>query len=380
MSKISFRPDYSNQLWLVDDNASFSFSWGPHTFTFSQTGIAISTEVDLDISEQEAIVRCLTFDDPSFVPLWQSLSPDLHRTVERIVEQILEAAMTADHCIRQSPKGIRLSPLRFEERFVNQSQSFPVVYWRFSDEERECLKPIYENLSENAKRVYDKGIMIPMPVSFERRQIYLENDEVKEIGSRLGKPSKIEPHRLLYAIAWENYIDRSFDSAILVLATSIETALKWWLNKQGDEITRFLITNIQSPPVEQLYTCARNNTDIELPGVFTDWLVRLRKTRNDIAHKPISKKIDNLEIARWFAVGEAILRSISGHNNDPLVGFLVEPTGEKAAEKFPPNSRGVVLRREELYGENSLHVLLDTGETWRFSTDACKKCRDQDFW
>ena len=358
---------------------SFTFTWGSHTIAFNEVGIGISTEVDLSISEQEALVQCLTFETPSHVPHWQSLSPDLHRTVERIVEQIREAAITADHCIRQSPKGVRLSPLSFEERFVNQSQSFPVVHWNFSDEERERLSPLYEHLAENAKRVYDRGIMIPMPISFERRQIHLENDEVEEIGARLGNTSNIEPYRSLYAIAWENYIDQSFDSAILILTTSIETALKWWLNQQGDEIARFLINNIQSPPVEQLYTCARNKTDIKLPGVFAEWLVRLRKTRNEIAHKPASKKIDSLEIARWFAIGEAILKSISGHNNDPLVGFLVEPTGEKAADKFPPDSRGVVLRREALYGENSLHILLDTGETWRFSNAACRKCKDQNF-
>lgn len=379
MSKISVSIDYANQLWLSDHEASFSFTWGSHTANIGMFGLAVSTEVELSNSVQEALVKCLTFEDPSHIPHWQTLSPELHRTVEYVVDQIRDAAVTADHCIRKTPKGIRLTPLGFAKRFLNQSQSFPVVHWAFSDEERDRLQPHYEHLGTKAKRVYDKGIMIPMPVSFERRQIHLDHNEVKDIGLCINEDSNIEPYLSLYGIAWENFSNHSFYSAILILATSIETSLKWWLNRRGDEISKFLIANIQSPPIDQLYTCARNKADLNLPGIYTDWLVRLRKVRNDIAHKPTSRDIDNLEIARWFAIGEAIFKSISGNDNDPLVGFLVEPTGDKASDQFPPDSRGIVLRREELYGENSLHVLLDTGETWRFSTTACKKCNNQEF-
>ena len=265
MSKISVRTRHMGELWLSDDNAHFTYNWGPHTLSFDQVGIAISTEVELTIEEKTDLVKCLTFKDPSHVPHWQTLTPNLHRTVERIVSQVRNAAITVDQCIRQSPKGVRLSPLSFEERFVNLSQSFPVVNWVFTNAEREELKSLYEDLPDNAKRVYDKGIRIPMPISFERRQIQLENSEVEEIGVRLQHKIVSQPFRTLYAIAWDNLIGRSFDSAVLILSTSIETALKWWLGENGDTISNFLISNMQSPPIEQLYSCARKNTELNLP-------------------------------------------------------------------------------------------------------------------
>jgi len=165
----------------------------------------------------------------------------------------------------------------------------------------------------------------------------------------------------------------------MILATSIETALKWWLIEKGDPISEYLITNIQSSPIDKLYSCARKNTEIKLPKYFGSWLVQLRNSRNDIAHRPINKDIHPLEVARWFAVGEAILGAFEGIIIEPMVGFIVEPIGEKANEKFPPDSIGLVLRRETLYKENSYHVVLDTGETWRFGENAFKKSENQSF-
>lgn len=378
MSNIGVRIEYNNQLWLNDMNSNFTFNWNQHTVSFAN-GVHISTEIKLDLAEKKNLVKSLTFDNPSHIPHWQNLIPDLHKTVERILKQIQEVAKTVDSCIRQTPKGIRLEPLNFERKFLNQTQSFPVVYWKFTEEERRQLSPIYEHFDDNAKKTYDKGIMIPMPVSFERRQILLTDNEVKDIGDTLNTIDNNKPYLALYSIAWQNFSNHSFDSAILILATSIETSLKWWLNQEGDEIAKFLISNMQSPPLEELYKCARNNTNITLPGIFTDWLVRLRKARNDIAHKPSSGNINPLEIARWFAVAEAIFKSFSKFDNNKLVGYLVEPKGKDAHKKFHSDSKGIVLRQEKLGEEHWLHVLLDTEETYRFGLKSCKKCKEQNF-
>ena len=80
-------------------------------------------------------------------------------------------------------------------------------------------------------------------------------------------------------------------------------------------------------------------------------------------------ELDILQIARWFAMGEAILRSTIGKKSDPYVGHLIEPTGPKAHEKFSPESKGVILRREMYRNpeDDQYHIMLDTGEIWGFS-------------
>lgn len=378
------RPDTGNQLWPSvdkdDEVKCFTHQWGANKVVFTSGVLSITTEVDLSEEEQVALVKCLTQDDPAFVPHWQTLTPDLHRTVQRIEKQVMEAARVVDYSFRKSPKGIRLTPFKVPKQFINQSQAFPVVRWRLSDDERMRLQTLYSHLKPSAQQAYDQqGILIPLPVSFERRQVHLNKNEVDEIFTQISNTVEIPPFWALYGVAWESFENKSFDSAVLILATAIETALKWLLNQRADCIASYLIENTQSPPVEKLYQCARENTPVDFPEHFKKWLVRMRDARNFVAHKPRRSVIDPLEIARWFAVGEAIFKATSGQANDPLVGYIVEPQGEKADSKFPRDTRGVVLRREELYNQNSLHVVLDTGETWRFNEGAYKRAANQSF-
>jgi hypothetical protein len=137
----------------------------------------------------------------------------------------------------------------------------------------------------------------------------------------------------------------------------------------------FFIEKMQSPSLDNLYLCARDHTPHEFPEHFRPWLVQLAKARNFIAHKPRGVEIDVLQIARWFAVGEAILKSTINKMNDPLVGYLIEPVGNHVDEKFPPQTRGVVLRREEFRktGEERLHVVLDSGESRYFGENTFQK-------
>lgn len=381
MSKILAGTGYDGQLWLDHElgHTTYTFEWEGHTVIFSPNGYRISTEFNLTEEEQVELITCLAKKDPSLPPHWQSLTPNLHRLVERMTNQILDAANKADLCLRKLPKGIRLSPLKFRERQTSSNQKFPVINWKLSEDELKKFMPVFEDLGPASVNGYRHGIDIPMPIHFERRQVHLTEEEVNKISEHLTSELVNEPFKKLYAIALDNFTKRSYSSAILILATSIETALKLWLNKCGDPISKYLISNVQSPPIDKLYSCARKNTEINVPKHYTAWLVKLRTLRNDIAHKPEPQVFNRLQIARWFAIGEAILSAIEGYTIDPMVGYIVEPIGEKANDNFPPDSKGVILRREVLYEVNSYHVVLDSGQTWRFGEDAFKKSDIQVF-
>jgi hypothetical protein len=379
MSKISVRIRYTNQLLLSDSHTHSAFSWDQHNVSFNLDGITVSTEAELSDNEQQNLVRALTFNNPSHIPNWQSLTPDLHQAIRRILMQIQEAAVKVDNSIRQTPKGIRLQSLSFEKIFFDPSHSLPVVHWELSEEEKTRLLPLFNHLDEPARRAYENGITIPVPVSFERRAILLNTDEISKIGDSLKDKESIQPHLALYSIAWDNFIKGSHQSAILVLASAIETSLKWWLSKQSDEVYSHMKVNLQTPALELLYTCARKYTGLNLPNIFAYWLVNLSEARNDIAHKPAGETVNTLELARWFAIGEAIFKAFSGYRNSALVGYLVEPTEDNPDSCNYADNQGIVLRQEELNGVNSLHLILNTGETYRINSEACKKCKDQDF-
>ncbi len=381
MSTLTAGTGYGGQLWLDHEiqRESFTFAWDKHAVNFSIGGYRLETEFELAENEQEQLVEALTKEDPSLPPHWQALPPELHRTVEKMADQIQEAAVAADACIRRLPKALRLQPVALRPVRTQAGQEFSVVHWRFSDEEREKLRPLFEAKGTKAANVYKNGITIPMPVHFERRQVHLTEDEVNKVGEFLTGEIETLPFTKLYAIALDNFVSRSYDSAVLILATSIETALKWWLIDKGDGISEYLITNTQSPPIDKLYSCARRHTKVAFPKSYSAWLVNLRNARNNIAHKPQSAIIKPLEAARWFAVGEAIIGAMLGREIEPMAGMKVEPIGERVVENFPEDSKGVVLRREVLYGENSFHIVLDTGETCRFGESAFKKCDEQEF-
>lgn len=381
MSKIYADAGYNNELWLDQELSlrAFTFTWNQHTINFHIHGISVSTKIVLTEAEQFELVKCLARKDPSQPPHWQTLSVSLHRLVEQITNQIFEGAQEADSSIRKLRKGLRLPPLKFRNRITSAGQTFPVIRWHFSEDEYQKFLPLFKDLGTAAEKGYKNGIDIPMPVHFERRNVHLNEDEVNKVNEYLKAEKSSEPFRNLYSIALDNFVNRSYDSAILILATSIETALKWWLFKCGDPISEYLISNIQSPPIDRLYSCTRKNTPINLPKHFGAWLVRLRDSRNKIAHKPENHNFHPLEIARWFALGEAIIGALDGNDIEPMTGFIVEPVGEKADKNFPPDSKGVILRREILHKVNSFHIVLDTGETWRFSEETFKKSENQSF-
>jgi hypothetical protein len=240
VSKISIHINHDGPIWPAvdkdDEIRSYNHSWGSNTVRFGDGGITITCGIELSEEEQAALVKCLTKDSIPFIPHWQTLTPDLHRTVQRIEKQVWEAARFVDYCFRRSPKGIRLTPLKLPKRHLNQSQAFPVMDWLFSGEEKDRLSPLYAHISPEARQRYDQGIMIPFSVPFDQKQIYMRSEEVNEIFEHIDIANEMPPYWGLYGIAWENFAqNKSNDSAVLILATSIETAFKWCLKQHGDE-------------------------------------------------------------------------------------------------------------------------------------------------
>lgn len=348
---------------------------------FDDFGITVICNFDLSEGDQIKLANCLVNERIPFVPHWQSLTIDVHRTVQMIEAKILEVARLADHGFRRTSKGIRLPPRKVQLMHINQSQAYPVMNWHLSDEEKDRLSVVFEKFPAEVRSRYEKGgIMIPFSVSFGQKQIHLNDHEVEEAFNNMDAEYTFPPFWALYAISWQTFAEsKSHDAAILVLATSIETALKWCLKEAGDAISNFLIEHTQSPPLRRLYECACENTSFDFPDHFAGWLGQLSTARNFVAHKPRGFEIDFLQMGRWFAVGEAIMKAIAGKANDPLVGYLVKPNGDRAIEHFTDDACGVVLRSEEFRntGEARLHVLMDTGETYYFSEESFEKLTDK---
>lgn len=383
MSKISVNIKHRSMLWTMHEEAgdlriySHELDAIGTKVTFFDAGMTVACDVQLDDFEKDALLSCLVKDSIYFIPHWQNLTVDVHRTVQRIESKLMEVVRVADYGFRRISKGIRLPPVEITKAYLNSNQGFEVMNWELSIVEQEKLDELIFDFSPVGQEKYKRGIVqIPLSISFGQKHIRLDENEVKTAFGNMKEEESIPPFWTLYGLAWENFSkNRSHDAAILVLATSIETALKWCLSEYGDSIAKYLIENVQSPPLRKLYECACENTTLDFPSHYSSWLQQLSNARNFVAHKPRGFELDLLLIGRWFAVGEAILNAIIGNQNEPLVGYLVKPIGKHASEKFPEDSRAVVLRRERFNkaDEEKLHVLMDTGETYYFSESAFEK-------
>lgn len=372
MSRITVELDFGGLLW-PDHNASYS--WGTHEASFRESGVSLITNVEISHKDQIAICEMIAALPMNFVPLWQTLPPNLHSTVLGIESQLRGAAETLDDKLRESAGALRLPTYKFRRQASSQIQDWPVVNWKFNDEEWERLKPLFEGLEDNHKRVLRNGVFIPLPDAFEGRQLHLNKEQLDELGVAVGAAGDTaSPSYILYGAAWENFSNRSFPAAVVILAASIETALKSYLTERGGDVANYLIENIQSPPLDKLASCARKHAGLNIPQEFNSWLGQLANARNEIVHRPWKQQIDPLQLARWLAVGEAILHALRGVGSDPLVGRFIQVPEQ--IKDFPAGTRGVVLRREKMYGEDSLHVLLDSGVTNRFNPKAVEVLKD----
>lgn len=357
------------RLWPAEfeEHVSTAFSWGNNNVSFGMVGARIQTSVDLPKKQLKELVRKLVSLEPQFTPAWQTVPPSCQPLLMRAESQLLQAAQDVDAAIRQVSAGIRLPLFKFSRAGPNQSQQWPVMYWNFSDADRAAFASYLDKLEEPAKSRYSKGLTLPFPPANEGRQVHLTAEERQTIGEILGKEevTAVPASFGLWSMAWDNFERHAYPAAVIVLASAIETAIKFHLGERGDRIASYLVENLPSPPLPKLLACAEREADLDVPSNCGTWLTGLMNKRNDVVHKPSSTTVSRLELARWFAVGEAILQQLNNHESEALAGFIVE-ISPKIGD-FAKGSSGVVLRRSIDYGtDESLHVMLESGDTRRF--------------
>ncbi|MES9962202.1 MAG: hypothetical protein ABW116_01560 [Candidatus Sedimenticola sp. 20ELBAFRAG] len=348
---------------------------------FGGSGLSITADVDLDETEKLALAKCLVKDTVGFVPHWQTLTPDTHRTVQRVEDLLLSTARQVDHSFRLHEKGVRLPPPKISRVTPpNSHQLFPVFRWQLTDDELKLLSLCDPVSPDVTSRIKKSGLYVPCSPPFGQKQIHMKDEEVAEVFRNLDSSDEVPPYRLLYAISLETFTEnRSFGSSVILLATAIETALKWCLRKKGDEVARYLLDNLQSPPLRSLFECVCEQYALQLPEKFGGWLNQLNRARNIVAHNPRDLEVEYLQVARWFATGEAILTSIAGKNVDEHVGMVVEPVGPRASTQFAQGAKGIILRTEcsPHDSEMKYHVLMDTGETYYYSEGSFEVLSDR---
>ena len=377
MSLFHVQLDYQGRLWLAaEDAVTQTVTWGSSTASLGHGGMHLTTEVNIGTDDQRGLVVALTKNPPSQPPHWQTVPSQLHATVLRIEDALRTAAQAVDAVLRRAGGAVRLPIYNFPRVPPNQIPNWTTVYWKFDEREREMLSPLLIHLEEKYQGAYQQGIAIPLPDAYEGRQLYLADTQVDSVRQALGRERPTTPAcYTLYGVAWQNYENRSFAAAIVILTASLETALKWYLGQKGDEIVGYLLENIQSPPLTNLASSARNHACLPIPKRFQKWLADLTKARNEVVHRADGREPKPLEIARWFAVGEALLAAIDGVEGDPLVGALVSIS--PGIKDFSDGTRGVVLRREKTQGRDVFHVLLDNGVTRQFAPTAVKDLGDE---
>ncbi|OOZ45822.1 hypothetical protein BOW37_01650 [Solemya velum gill symbiont] len=368
MSVVNIKLDYDERLWTSEEESTSStYRWKNYELTL-ENGASIQLDVEITRKQKKILFEALTKPVQPNMSHWQDVPATVQNLVLKIEQQLRDGAAYADKRLRFVGGALRLPPWSFSRQPTNSNHRWASVYWSFNEQDLQHLAPLIDQLEEKQRLIYSKGIWIPLPDAYEGRDVMFTKEQRDEAGDLLSETIDIPPSYALFASALDQWENRNFGSAIAILAVSLETALKWHLTKQGDAIAGYLIENIQSPPLPNLLSCARTHADLNIPKKYQGWLATLVKARNEIVHKPVEKDLKPLEVGRWFATGEAILKALMGINPDDNIGEFVDISSN--IEVFPAGTKGVVLRREETYSEDSFHILLDSGITRRFSLEA----------
>ena len=391
MARIKTSLNYGLGLWTASrDDREMRFyrrEFGTNAVEFADGALSVEADIEISLSDQVELARAVIQETPNgayrFVPLWQHLTPHLESCLKSVDQQLHEVVQKVDSAFRRSQKGLRLPSVSQNDVPFSQAQSFPAVRWYPEGEIMETIETILSELHDTTAEKYRReGVLLPMPPVFDQKIIYIREDEVDEIFGGLTEETEIPPFWALYGQAWETFAEaRNTSSAILSLATCAETGLKWHINRAGDEMVRYLIGRMPSPPLRHLFQCCREHADLDLPEHFSGWLHRLTEARNQIAHSERGAAVHPLVFGRWCATVEAILARLLDHDVDERVGKFVRPIGARREEQFTEFSRGVILRRERYQYEEEpkFHVLMDSGVSYYFDEQAFEILTQQGF-
>ena len=361
---------YGDRLWTEEFVSSGqALSWGTVTAVLGVGGVTITDQVDASEDQLRSILEAWASRDEEFPPHWQSFPAGVQLTVVEIEQQILAAARAFDSALRSVPSGIRIPPFEFSTVGPNPAQQWPVMSWRLTDEDRTTFSDVLDQLDGVSQRRLSNQVSLPTPPWNKGRFAEITTDDRVRIQAAFESASaaRVSTPFHLWAAAWESFERRQNSAAIIVLAAAIETALKAYLAALGDEIAQRLLADIPSPPASTLFKIANEESDLKLPTRFKRWLQELSETRNRAAHRPQAESPPRLQLARWFAVGEAILMRLNGDAPDERVGELIQISPDNDA--FVTGTEAVVLRRSiEHQGQETYHLFLESGDTRRFES------------
>lgn len=360
--------DYGSELWLENWDYRSRNEYSGVSVDITGHGICLLLQIELSTDDKLGIAGGL---HNAVAPHWQHIPVTQHRALINISERIYAEAERVDMALRSLSKCYRLPALQFSKFFLNQQPYCDVMTWLLDDTDRRDLAPVLGKEQQHKMVVTDKAIALPFPVNFDRKQIHLDDAEVRSVEQLIGK-AEVIPYKQMYSEAYARFVARQHDAAVLMLATAVETAMKAYISSIGGSLLEYMLDKMASPSLENLFVASVNHCGLKAPADFKNWLSALRIKRNEIAHKSKSTYVDPLEVGRWIAIVEAILSSIDGNVPDSLIGQIVQPVGPKAKEKFQDEVKGVILRNEPFNAMPPYHVLLSTGETYRMSESSFK--------
>lgn len=372
MSNFSVGPSYRGRL-VVDSNKSFG--WRSHRVSFGGWSMRISTDVELDDDTREQLLRALLEVKVQY-PSWQHIPAELQPVILKIEEELRDAASEIDRHIRVSAGVLDLPSYRFPTVPPATTPNWHVVHWSFTAEEQEQFAPILAEYDELARGVSRAGATVPLLDRIEGRQVEFEYADVEQVEQGVSSGQVVPPSFVLFGSAWEMFESRSFSAALVILAVAIETVLKWYLSNFGDDDAKRMAEENPSPIPQRLMKAARLNTGLDVAKSYQKWLGELVEIRNHIVHRPEEVEPTTLEMARWFAMGEAILDAVRGATPDQNVGKLV--TISEKIDAFPAGTRGVILRRRDWFGDESYQTMLDSGVIRRLAANAFEISKQQE--
>ncbi len=365
MSVLSLPLEYEGKLWPASEGV---FRNGPYEVHLGWNGVVLRVDFELPEKTKAELVEAILSQNPKVTPSLQGIPVQLHRDIFALESLVRVGARRVDEMLRWAGGAIRLPTYALRKYPMNTTPSWPTVCWNFDEADKASLaghlsQPYLGMLAST------NGVAIPLPYAQESRFVELHEEQIHAFGQTFESDEDVPLSSFsLFAIAWENFERQAYSSAVIILTACLETAVKWQLHRFGDEVASYLLENVQSPPLDKLVSCARKHAQLEVPKRFQKWCGELIRFRNGLVHRPDPVDVETLQIAQWFAVGEAVLRAIRGWEVEPLAGAYVQ--AHPNISDLPPETKGVVLRREVDHGESTLHVLMDSGLTGRFHNNA----------
>ena len=386
MSLFGINIEFENTIYTR--KASGRIEWNNYFANIHEFGISLFIEFEFSEKEKTTLFKALSKDLNENLPKyekasnqyyahWHRIPASLQRKMIELDKDVHEGAKQLNQILRKNKKSARLPTYNFRKVPPNSKPNWNMINWILSENEKELFKDMIDSYLPMTKLKVSKHIQVPLPDAFRGRNIQFYQEDIDSL-KLIAEKSDFEiepPFTTLYSYAVQNYENRSFSSFVITLTASLETGLKWFLAKKGDNISKYLLDNIQSPPITKLLSVAINECKLQVPEIYKKWLGDLLKIRNQIVHKPGKIEYNTLELSRWLAIGESVLLAIQGMEPYQKSGFKI--TISERNKSLPKGTKAIIMREEDHYGESNLHITLESGISGRTIEDSLDIDTDQ---